>query len=818
MEGEKFLEYARTGNHKGLKKMLDNDQDPNISDDSGMSALMYASEMGHLKCVQLLLQIDNIEVNAMTKSTRRTALMLATKKNHSNIVGTLVEMDNIDVTLEDYHGETAIYFAIRLKFPRCVEILIHSGKIDQKSVDITPAISPGHPFSLEVLDILLKAGCLVNGIVKNGIQKQRPLMRAAATGNIDIVKRMLQEKTIDVHFDTKTTPMTVAASSGDVEMVKLLSENGFIYDYHSVHAACSNGRVEVIEFMRGADIHKGAMACTIAAMHKKKSSSQDLPDLAKVLDILIRRHADPNVYFKNNQTPLTLVVKNYIYSFKLLKRLEPDQTQNRRKEQKRLDFALETLKKLNSLPNLDPNKPPIVTPVITCIREPEIDIELLKELLKNPRIRLDKPTYIKEVCRTGRVDILDLFMKDPRTNKSEMTLSFGLNIAIRKNYSNIVNYFLYKTDVNVNQIISSGETPLSEAIMNNRVEIFKMLVGFAKTDVNAEGMSVLEDDDSDSDLDDIRREMTPLLQTLYLRRTSLFKLLLKVPRIDVNKKSRGISPLTYVVQKNDLEKVKLLLELRANIYDTYLGDTVLHDAAYKNQPDILHALLFYESDDTNPNILNHLGNSPLFCACSEGHIECVKVLASHPNIMMDVGKYNESSLRIESPLFAACCYGHVDLAKYLFKLHMDKEITLPEHKEEYKVDAIALRKRLALEFLSKSQSTTRGTRDDTLLTISTFNGHRDVVEWLISLGVDLDEPNSSGLTAVTIASRKGYVFLVKLLTNAGGHGVIEKVQESLRKRKQTDMILNRRAKLPPGVRQNIGSFLRVKSKKPTLKF
>ena len=185
--------------------------------------------------------------------------------------------------------------------------------------------------------------------------------------------------------------------------------------------------------------------------------------------------------------------------------------------------------------------------------------------------------------------------------------------------------------------------------------------------------------------------------------------------------------------------------------------------------------------------------------------------------MMDLGKQNESSLRIESPLFAACCYGHVDIAKYLFKLHMDKELTLPEHKEEYRQDPFALRKRLALDYISKSQSSTRGIRDDTLLTISTFNGHRDVVEWLISLGVDLDEPNAAGLTAVTIASEKNNVFLVKLLTNAGGHGAIGKVHRRLRKRKETDMVLNRRGQLPSGVRRHIGSFLNL-HKKTTLKF
>jgi ankyrin repeat protein len=226
-------------------------------------------------------------------------------------------------------------------------------------------------------------------------------------------------------------------------------------------------------------------------------------------------------------------------------------------------------------------------------------------------------------------------------------------------------------------------------------------------------------------------------------------------------------------------------------------------------------MLFDEYMDIDPNIRNGDGATSLHVACFKGHIECVKILAEHPQTDMGMGKLRAG--RNETPMFAACCYGHLNIAKFLFKLHMAKELTSPKHKEEHNKDPFSLRKRLVLEFLSKSESTTSGMRDDTLLTISTFNGHRDMVEWLISLGVDLDEPNSAGLTAVTIATDKNNVFLVKLLTNAGGHGAIGKVHHRLRKRKETDMVLNRRGQLPSGVRKHISSFLNL-HKKTALRF
>lgn len=818
---QKFLEFARDGNAGGLGQMLENGQDPNISDENGVTALMYASEMGQLNCVRRLLQDDDVDVNATTDSTGYSALMYASMEGHSNIVAALVEIDHIDVHLKcsTKRGTTALGYAIQFKHPRCVEVLLSSGKIDTKTIDISEAVS-----SVEIIDILLKAGCPVNGI-KDG---PSPLSIAVVHMKIDSARRLLQEKDICVVPITKASPMSAATSMGYLEMVKLLSDNGFVFDDESVHSACRYGRVETLKFMKGADIHKGALACTIKYMHRKYASSKDLEDMVKILDILIERHANANSFACDGKTAYEYVVANYADALATLNKLRSRNLKTRasktrkEKEKKRMRIAVDCLRKLNTLTYANPNRSnrtnSKLTPLFRCI-EASVDIEFVKELLKNPRLDLNSTNHLCAACTNNRDDLVKLFIDDPRAENTPERLSSCLNIAIRKDNEKIVNHMLTSTNIDVNRADRSGETPLNECISNERLNIFKMLLKFPKTDVNAVGSFL--NPDEDDDLDDAMIVSTPLLQALRQRKDIFIRLLLEMPGINVNKAANelnGTSPLQYVVWTDLVDYAKLLLERGADrnvkFYD---GDSLLHFASRNNNTECLQTLLFYPDSDINPNIRNHKGETPLFCACVKGHIECVKILSSHPRIQMDLGKRRDDTLRVEPPMFAACCFGHLDIAKYLFESYINREISAPQHKEEYRKDRTALRKRLTLEFLSKSGSTINGIGDDTLLTISTFNGHRDVVEWLISLGVDIDQPNSIGLTAVTIASNQKNPFLAKFLANAGGHGNIKAVKRFLEKRKETDMILNRRGRLPSGVRQRIGSYLRVKSKQQ-LKF
>lgn len=838
----RFVNYARMGENDKLVDMLNSGQDANEANEAGFTALILAAREGKLDCVNTLLAVDNIQVNHQEKQDGTTAIMQAIMYGNSNIVQALCDHGMLDLTIQSKENMTALDYAIEGHELQCVTSILYSENIEVSKVDITNACL--NLMDINILDIMLKAGCPVNGLKLNGSRNERkfqggstlglmtPLRQAIRSNRLDMVERLFQEPTMNI-FKCEDeirygTPMTLAAAAGLSKMITLLGKNGFIIDAYVVNKLCRYGWYGILKNKIGVDIHDGAIATTVKYMKPLTMSKKDMEKRINIFNLLMTRRANANS-FSRGLGVFYFLINTYDA---LLKSGEAAEYKA---------VYMDMLKRLNSNVLVNPNilrSDNRQTPLLLCmdlgfLKDGKHGAEVVEEFLKNPRIVLNKPSHIREATRSGNAKMLELLLNVDSYTISPEELASCLNVAIRKKNTSMIKMLFKQTNLDINLKVKSGETPLIEAIAGKDLDLVTLILSHPNIDVNARGKAVVDDTlvyDTDdygpdsSDIDDhlSRINTTPLLQAILNKQTPIIKQLLSQPYLDVEKTlsdSSERTPLYFVALQNNLELFGTLLKIGADPTRAvnYVSESVLHIVLKKKRLPMLKLIL--EDKDIDPNIRNHNGETPLYYACALGLLSCVKELSQHPNINMERGVYRDTGsgkMRVETPLFTACCNGHLDIAKFLLQKHVNETLIDPSNKRF--ADREALKKRITLSYIHASRSTLDGKKDDTLLTIATFKGHRDVVQWLIDLGVDLDEPNAVGDTPVSIASRARNTFLVKLLTNRGAQGYIEfPTQDELKRRKQADLSLNRK-NLPKGVRQHIGSFLRVKSKSSTLKF
>lgn len=92
-------------------------------------------------------------------------------------------------------------------------------------------------------------------------------------------------------------------------------------------------------------------------------------------------------------------------------------------------------------------------------------------------------------------------------------------------------------------------------------------------------------------------------------------------------------------------------------YQTEMVETPLHDAARRGNLSFLQECL---KQGVSPTGLDSVGNTPLYWACSGGHIDCVMELLGQPNPPI-----NAQNKVGDTPLHAAAAHGHVDVVKLL---------------------------------------------------------------------------------------------------------------------------------------------------------
>ncbi|RWS09333.1 ankyrin repeat and SAM domain-containing protein 3-like protein, partial [Dinothrombium tinctorium] len=113
-ENSKFdlITAASVGDLRLVQQLLRaSNCNPNLTNTSGWTSLMYAAHYGHYNVIRMLID-HNADVNLQEWVNGKTALMLAASNGHTRCVEVLINHGRANIHLTDYAGQAASYYAI----------------------------------------------------------------------------------------------------------------------------------------------------------------------------------------------------------------------------------------------------------------------------------------------------------------------------------------------------------------------------------------------------------------------------------------------------------------------------------------------------------------------------------------------------------------------------------------------------------------------------------------------------------------------------------------------------------------------------------
>ena len=266
---------------------------PDIQDNDGMTALMYAVENWHLEIVEALLNA-NADLNIRNEDGW-TALMSACPNGNAEVVEVLLK-GGADPNIQDKDGWTALMSACRKGHSKVVEVLLKGGAdpdIREKDggTALMSACRRGH---LKVIEVLLEGGADPDIKEKDG---WTALMAACQKGHLKVVEILLEAgANPNIQDEDGFTALMSACQNGHLEVVKILLKRNAEPNIHgdgwtALMSACRNGHSKVVEMLlqgKADPNFKNEEGWTALMTASENGHSQ-------VVEVLLEGGADPNI-------------------------------------------------------------------------------------------------------------------------------------------------------------------------------------------------------------------------------------------------------------------------------------------------------------------------------------------------------------------------------------------------------------------------------------------------------------------------------------------------------------------------------------------
>lgn len=194
-------------------------------------ALQDAADRGHVRLVELLLQVDGINLNFRGGSLKTTPLGLAARNGHSAIVELLLAADDVDPDARNKDYLTPLHWACSMKHVPIVRQLLVRDDVNINAIGysplhtafITPLIAAEN---VEIINLLLaKDGIDVN--LPGGIDRNTPLMTVVQLGLEEVAKSLLTRGDLNPNIVNRYGDHVLITAAG-LEMagiVKLLLDH-----------------------------------------------------------------------------------------------------------------------------------------------------------------------------------------------------------------------------------------------------------------------------------------------------------------------------------------------------------------------------------------------------------------------------------------------------------------------------------------------------------------------------------------------------------------------------------------------------------------
>ncbi|KAJ8776570.1 hypothetical protein J1605_015159 [Eschrichtius robustus] len=187
------------------------------------NAAFWAARRGNLALLRLLLNSGRVDVDCKD-SDGGTALLAASQYGHMKVVETLLK-HGANIHDQLYDGATALFLAAQGGYLDVIRLLLSSGaKVNQPRQDGTAplwiASQMGHS---EVVRVMLLRGADRDAARHDGTTA---LLKAANKGYNDVIKELLKFSPTLGILKNGTSALHVAVLSGNIKAVALLLEAG----------------------------------------------------------------------------------------------------------------------------------------------------------------------------------------------------------------------------------------------------------------------------------------------------------------------------------------------------------------------------------------------------------------------------------------------------------------------------------------------------------------------------------------------------------------------------------------------------------------
>ncbi|KAJ3105137.1 Ankyrin repeat and FYVE domain-containing protein 1 [Phlyctochytrium planicorne] len=456
--------------------LVENGATISIKDATGATPLYIACSKGLLSMVEALLKLDAHDPAVSDNRNRenRAPLHACTGGDHADVAKALIAsqgagvLDVVDENLftplhfcarsgsvevakvliaegaklesRDWFGRTPLHIAALSGQAKIVTVLIDAGSdmnalSQDKDTPIILAVTKG---DLEVAKVLLERGADFNTPVSSW-SKAMPIIIATEDGNKDMVELLIKYgANLELYHGRFSTPICLAAGNGNKEIVQMLLDAGANINHHptfrdqvgynptALGAAAYHGHTEVCKILLK---HKPNLELATTEGYTPLLSAAEYGH-GEIVDMLLQVGANSKAVTKNGSTlPVLLASSGLVEPLLQILDLEP---------------AL-----LNQI-----IKPPGTTLLHTAARRYEV--KMVKALIS-------RGADVNLLDSDGNSVLISLASAWAREEKNIQSLLETAGILI-------------DARCKVNEVMASGETPLSTALRNGQDRTCMLLI------------------------------------------------------------------------------------------------------------------------------------------------------------------------------------------------------------------------------------------------------------------------------------------------------------------------------------------------------